>query len=193
MKPEQKADRMPPLAPGALSEDQRRALSEFSDARGRPVRGPFVPLLRSPQLLTRARAMGDYLRFHTPLRPSLRELAILITARKWSQPYEWNAHYQIAMEQGLSAQIGDAVGSGCRPDGMSEDEQIVFDFCTELLDNCNVSDETYDRARSRFGEAVLVDMIGLAGYYTFLAMVLNVARTPLPPDAAHLLPARESI
>lgn len=181
-------DRMPPLAPGTLSEEQRRAVAEFADVRGYGVRGPFVPLLRSPELLARTRAMGDYLRFQAPLRPELRELAILLTARKWSQPWEWNAHYPIAIEQGLSRQVADAIGRGRRPDPMTADEAAVHDFCAELLDRGGVTDDTYHRVRARFGEAVLVDVTGLVGYYTLLAMILNVARTPLPADAAHALP-----
>jgi 4-carboxymuconolactone decarboxylase len=183
---------MPAPAASSLSDDQKRALSDFAEARGYTARGPFIPLLRSPRLLTATRAMGDYLRFHIPLRPSLRELAILLSARKWSQPFEWNSHYAIALEHGLSAEVADAIGKGRRPDVLSADEEIIYNFCTELLEYCGVGDETYDLAKSRFGEAVIVDIVGLVGYYTFLAMMLNVARTPVPPDAAHPLPPRES-
>jgi 4-carboxymuconolactone decarboxylase len=190
MEPEQPPDRMPLPAASSLSGDQKRALSEFADVRGYAARGPFIPLLRSPRLLTAVRAMGDYLRFHIPLRPSLRELAILVAARKWSQPFEWNSHYAIALEHGLSAEVADAIGKGRRPNGLSADEQIVYDFCTELLDHGGVGDGTYELARSRFGEAVIVDLVGLVGYYTLLAMMLNVARTPLPADAKHQLPER---
>jgi 4-carboxymuconolactone decarboxylase len=182
---------MPAPVASSLSDDQKRALSEFAEARGYAARGPFIPLLRSPRLLTATRAIGDYLRFHTPLRPSLRELAILVAARKWSQPFEWNSHYAIALEQGLSAEVADAIGNGRRPQRLSADEQIVYDFCTELLEHCSVRDEIYERARSRFGEAIVVDIVGLVGYYTFLAMMLNVARTPVPADAKHPLPSRE--
>lgn len=182
---------MPPLAPEALSDEQRRTLADFSDVRGYAVRGPFVPLLRSPELLARTRAMGDYLRFDAPVRPDLRELAILLTARKWSQSYEWNAHYPIALAQGLPPHVADAIGRGLRPDPMSADEAAVYEFCAELLERGEVADDTYTRTRARFGEAVLVDLIGLVGYYTLLAMVLNVARTPLPADARHVLPPRD--
>lgn len=184
-------DRMPPIE--TLSEPQQRAVAEFLDMRGWAVRGPFVPLLRSPELLTRVRALGDYLRFQTPLPAPLRELAILMTARKWSQPYEWNAHYAIAREQGLPAAVCDAIGRGAAPEDLSADQRAVFAFCRELLEQCAVEDATYDDARACLGESMLVDLIGLVGYYTLLAMVLNVARTPLPPDAAHQLPARQSL
>jgi 4-carboxymuconolactone decarboxylase len=183
---------MPAPTADALSDEQTRALSEFMHARGYPARGPFVPLIRSPELLTRARKMGDYLRFRSPLRPNLRELAILITARKWSQPWQWAAHYTLAMESGVSPRVADAVGHGRRPRGMSRDEQAVYAFCTEMLDRGEVADSTYEAARSNFGEAMLVDLVGLVGYYTLLAMILNVARTPVPPDAPHVLPAHPS-
>ena len=180
--------RLPPLPGDALTEAQERAAQEFSDARGYDLRGPFIGLLRSPELLTRIRAVGDYLRFSAPLPGHLRELAILITARHWSQPYEWNAHYSMAIAHGLARDLADAVGRGQRPDRMSPDEALVYQFCIELLPHGGVTDETYRQVESRFGESVVIDTIGLVGYYTLLALVLNVARTPVPSDAPHPLP-----
>jgi 4-carboxymuconolactone decarboxylase len=66
---------------------------------------------------------------------------------------------------------------------MAEDEEIAYDFCTELDSNHSVSDATYARALAKFGEQGIVDMVSLHGYYTMIAMVLNTARTPLPPGA----------
>lgn len=172
-----------------MTQAQKHARAEFRRLRGWEVRGPFVPLLRSPELLSRTRALGDYLRFQSPLAPALRELVILITARRWSQPYEWEVHYTLAVREGLSPSICDALAQGVAPKGLSEDEQAIYDFCAELLERGAVGDATYERARARFDEATIVDVIGLVGYYTLLAMVLNVARTPLPDDVQHVLPA----
>jgi 4-carboxymuconolactone decarboxylase len=172
-----------------LTEAQAGALAEFAAVRGYPARGPFLPLLHRPALLSRARALGDYLRFDASLPPDGRELAILMTARRFSQPYEWNAHYELALAAGLPATVCDALGLGQRPTGLSADNQVLFDFCSELLANCDVSDGTYQSACARYGEAVLVDLVALVGYYTLMAMILNVSRTPLPLDATHLLPA----
>ena len=33
-----------------------------------------------------------------------------------------------------------------------------------------------------FGERGVIDLTGLCGYYSFLAMMMNVARTPAPAD-----------
>jgi 4-carboxymuconolactone decarboxylase len=180
-------DRMPPLAPDKLTEAQRRAIDEFKSARAADISGPFIPLLRSPEVLTRARALSDYLRFRSSLPPRLSEFVILMTARAWTQNYEWNAHEPLARRAGLSPAVIEAIAHGRRPERMADDEEILFTFCDELRRNQSVSDPTYARAVAKFGEQGVIDTIGLTGYYTMIAMVLNTARTPLPPGAVPAL------
>jgi hypothetical protein len=91
-------DRLPPIAAAQLTAAQREAVDAFKVARGTEISGPFYPLLRSPELMTRTRAMGDYLRYKSALPPRLSEFVILLTAREWTQQYEWNAHYPIALK-----------------------------------------------------------------------------------------------
>jgi 4-carboxymuconolactone decarboxylase len=67
---------------------------------------------------------------------------------------------------------------------MKDDEAIVHDFIKEIHDKKEVSDATYKRVVDRFGERGVMDLIGLTGYYTMLAMVLNVTRVALPEGAA---------
>src|SRR3954466_16244894 len=114
-------DRMPPIPADRLTDAQKKAMQEFAAARKADVSGPFWPLLRSPEVMNRARAMGDYLRFASVLPPRLSEFAIIITARRWTQNYEWDAHNGIALQAGLSADIVKAVADGRRPDRMAED------------------------------------------------------------------------
>jgi 4-carboxymuconolactone decarboxylase len=180
-------DRMPPIAADELTDAQRKAIDEFRAARSADISGPFVPLLRSPEVLSRARALSDYLRFRSALPPRLSEFVILITARAWTQNYEWNAHAPLARQAGVSATVINAMADGRRPEGMTEDEDILFTFCDELRRTQSVSDPTYARAVARFGERGVIDTIGLMGYYTMIAMVLNTARTPLPAGAAPAL------
>jgi 4-carboxymuconolactone decarboxylase len=131
-------------------------------------------------VMNRARAMGDYLRFNSVLPPRLSEFAILITARTWTQNYEWDAHSQLALQGGLSADIVKAVAEGRRPEKMAADEDVLYTFCDELHRNQSISDATYARAVTTFGEQGVIDILGISGYYTLLAMVLNTARTPVP-------------
>jgi len=173
-------DRMPPIPPGQQTEAQKKAVAEFTAVRKADVSGPFVPMLRSPEVMNRARAMGDYLRFNSVLPPRLSEFAILITARQWTQNYEWDAHNRLALEGGLSPDIVNAIAQGRRPDKMADDEEILYTFCDELHRNQSISDPTYTRAVAKFGEQGVIDIVGISGYYTMLAMVLNTARTPVP-------------
>ena len=179
-------DRMPPLPKEQLTEEQAQALAEFVAARGQPT-GPWNVLLRSPELMKRTRGLSDYLRFESVLPGYLREFAILMTARQWGQSYEWNAHYPLAIDEGFSADMAQAIAEGRRPDGMLEEEEILYDLVLELQRNHSVSDATYARAVERFGEQGVVETVSLVGYYTMISMILNTARTPLPADAVPAL------
>jgi 4-carboxymuconolactone decarboxylase len=135
-------------------------------------------MLRSPEVMLRAKAMGDYLRFRNVLPKRVSEMVILIAAREWTQQFEWTYHYKHAMEAGLDKGIADAIAEGRRPDAMAEDEAAAYDFSIELHHHRSVSDKTYARALTLFGERGIVDLVGITGYYSFLAMMMNVARTP---------------
>jgi len=181
-------DRLPPIPLDKMTEAQKEAAAEYKVHRGVEVNGPFIPLLRSPEVMIRTTAMGDYLRYKTALGAPLNELVILITARQWSQSYEWSVHQPIAIKAGVSPEIAQAIAEGRRPAGMSADQELVYDFCDELLHHQSVSDMTYARAVKRFREQGTIDMIGVMGYYSFLGMVLNVARTPLDAPGLPTLP-----
>jgi 4-carboxymuconolactone decarboxylase len=172
-------DRMPPIPADKLTEAQTKAIAEFKAARSVDISGPFVPLLRSPEVMNRARAMGDYLRYKSALPPRLSEFVILMTARRWTQQYEWNAHQPLALKGGLSADVVKAIADGRRPDRMADDEDAVYTLWDEVQRNQSVSDATYARAVAKVGEQGVIDVLGLTGYYTLLAMVMNTARTPL--------------
>jgi len=168
--------RLPTIPADQYTPDQKKASEEFLAVRKVPVFGPFEPMMYSPDVMTLARSMGDYLRFHSSIGNTLSELVILVTSREWSQDYEWSFHYPIALKAGISKSIADAIADGRRPAAMSADEEIVYDFTTELLRNKSVSDATFDRAEQRFGKKGAVDMTAIAGYYGLLAMQLNMAR-----------------
>jgi 4-carboxymuconolactone decarboxylase len=182
----QAQNRMPPIPDEEMTEAQKEAVEEFRAARGEPG-GPWAVILRSPELLNRLRGVSDYLRFNSSLPPRLSEFVILITAREWTQNYEWAAHHRLALEGGLSPDIAASVADGRRPEGMADDEEALYDFCTALHRDGRVSDATYARALAEFGEQGIVEMVGLSGYYTLIAMVLNTARTPLRSDATPTL------
>lgn len=178
-----KKNRMPPIPPEKMSEEQKKAAADIvSGPRGHLV-GPFIPLMRSPEFMNRLQKTGEYLRFNSALQPRLSELAILMTARHWSQDFEWHHHRVLAEKAGLSAAACDALAEGRRPAGLAADESAIYDFVDELIRTRTVSDATWERAVGLFTERGVIDLIGLHGYYSLLAMILNATHAPLPEGA----------
>jgi 4-carboxymuconolactone decarboxylase len=178
--------RLPTIPPASYTPEQTQAAADFLATRKVPVFGPFEPLMHSPQVMTQARAMGDYLRYKSAIGTTLSELVILVTAREWTQDYEWYVHQPIALKAGIKPSIVDAIAEGRRPEGMSEDEEIVYEFSTELHRTKRVSDRTFARAEKRFGKQGVVDLTGVNAYYTLLAMQLNMAEYEMPKDGKRL-------
>lgn len=184
--------RFPALTPDQMTPAQQEVVSHITSGPRHSLAGPFNAWLRSPDLADRLQRVGEYIRFKSSIPHVLNELAILVTARQWDAEFEWYAHYRIAMQAGLSPAIADAIGAGRRPEGMSADEAMVYDFCTELYAHKTVTDATFNAVKARFGDQGAVDLIGLTGYYTTVSMTLNVAGVPVPDEAdAPRLPARK--
>jgi 4-carboxymuconolactone decarboxylase len=173
-------ERMPPIPAEKMTEAQKKATAEFAAVRNAAPTGPFAVLLRVPELMDLSFKWRQHVQARSALDQRLTELAILVTARHWTQQYEWNAHAPAALKAGLAPEIVAAISEGRRPDRMADDETVLYELLTELQDNHAVSDATYNRALAKFGEPGIVEAASLAGYYSMLAMVMNTARTSLP-------------
>jgi 4-carboxymuconolactone decarboxylase len=181
-------DRLGPIAPDDMTPAQRAAAQAIIDGPRGAVYGPFVPLLRSPELMEYAQRMGEYLRYRSAIGVRLSELAILVTARQWNQNVVWAIHAPIAAQVGVPPDVINAIARRERPEGMLVDEAVVHDFCVEMHERKSVSDRVYADALALFGEQGVVDLMGVNGYYTFLAMVMNTARTAVPASGAEPMP-----
>lgn len=171
-------ERMPALKMEEMDDAQKAAAQELINGPRGAVFGPFIPLMRSPELMNRLQKVGEYLRYHSALETRINEWVMLIVSRQWTQQFEWCMHYPLALKAGVRQEVLDALAQGRRPSAMSEDEAIAYDLCDELARTHGVSDETYRRAVEAFGERGVIDMVSLAGYFTTVSMVMNVARTP---------------
>ena len=125
-------DRLPPIPTGHLTPAQQQSVEEFARVRGTAPFGPFIPLLRSPEVMVRVSALGDHLRYKSSLPPRLSEFIILLVARQWTQQYQWFTHESVALEAGLRQAIVAAVAEGRRPEAMADDEDIIYSLCDEL-------------------------------------------------------------
>jgi 4-carboxymuconolactone decarboxylase len=175
--------RFPDLKREQMTDAQKRVYDAIVSGPRGSVYGPFGPLLRSPELADRVQRLGEYLRFNTSLPARLNEFAIIINARFWESKYEWYVHMPLAVKGGLAQSIADDLAQNRRPSNMKPDEELVYDFCTTLHRQHFVDDALFKRATATLGEAGVMDLIGVSGYYTLVSMVLNVAEVPIPPDA----------
>lgn len=146
------------------------------------LKGPFNALLFSPAFGEAVQRLGAVVRFENSLPAPLRELAILTVAAQWQAQYEWWAHAKIARQEGLDEGIIAALKAGHLPDFKQPAEAVVYHFAWELLNQQQVSDQGYEAAVELLGEAGVVELVILLGYYTLVAMSLNVFKVPLPED-----------
>ena len=164
-----------------MSPAQRQAAALVEQGPRGAVRGPFAVLLHSPGGFTAAQQLGAYLRFESEMPATLRELAVLATARHWRQDYEWRAHARIALDVGVPQATIDAVLDDRETGEFAPDEAAVLAFCRQLHRTQQVDDQTYQRAQDLLGPAGVIDLCMVCGYYALLAMAMNATRNPLPP------------
>ncbi|MFB6156382.1 MAG: carboxymuconolactone decarboxylase family protein [Haloferacaceae archaeon] len=152
--------------------DGRRHYDEIEESRGRVV-GPFAVLLNSPEVAGRVGRLGAYVRYESDLPDAVRELAIITTARELDCAVEWAIHEPIAREAGVSDAAVDAVATRGSADGLDDTERMVVEYARQLFRDHAVTDETFARARERFGVTGLTELTATLGYYNMLACVLN--------------------
>ena len=178
-------ERLGAIPPDKMTPAQKQAVEEFTKTRRN---GPFgfwwgylrVPEVMIPFLEIQTHIHGVMETEKGALGEKLTHFAMLIAAREWTQNVIWDLHDKNAVKAGLKPETLSALAAGRRPP-MSEDEAIVYDFCIELQRNRSVSDETYARMQSRFGERGVAEATLIQGEYTIMSMFMNVARTPLDP------------
>ena len=181
------ADRMPPLAMDSLNEKQRKAAEELIHGPRGGVKGPFIPLLRSPDLVDRLGKVGEYLRFGSSLQPKISEFVMLIVSREWTNQFEWAVHAPLALKNGIKQEVVDALAEGRRPKGMAAEEEMAYELCEELSRTKSVCETTYRQAVETFGEIGVIDIATVYGYFVTVCAIMNLAHTP-PPAGTRIAP-----
>ena len=176
------APRLPVLDVASLTGEQQALVDAISSGpRGRfSNSGPFAVYLHAPGFGHLAQQLGGYVRLGTSVPPRLSELAILCTARFWQAQYEWVAHAAIAAKQGVKPATIRDLQAGRTPTSAPRDEMAIYAFVRELYATRRVSDATYKRVHKLLGDAGMVELVGILGYYAMVSMILNVFRMPVP-------------
>jgi 4-carboxymuconolactone decarboxylase len=174
--------RLPPIPDDQLTPAQVALMESIrSGPRGRlKMTGPFFCFLHSPEYGELAQKLGAYVRLGTSIPPRLSEFAILATAQAWKSQYEWAAHAGIAEQKGVKPETIRDLQAGRLPKKAPKDEQALFAFVQELYRDKRVSNPTYKKMQAILGDAGMVELVGLLGYYGLVAMTLDVFRMPVP-------------
>lgn len=162
------------LAEADLTPEQRAVVDAIVAGPRGEFGGPFSTLIRSPELADRVQALGETIRYRSSLPATCRELAVLAVAARWGAAYERQVHGRLALEAGVEPTALEAIDAGRDPE-LPAGEHAAYAFVRELVDTGRVSNEAFAAAHEAFGDEGVVDLLGLAGYYTLLAFVLNVA------------------
>jgi 4-carboxymuconolactone decarboxylase len=181
-------ERLPLLPESAMNDAQKKATAALIAGPRKAVFGPFIPLMRSPELLDRLQRVGEYLRFQSAVPPKLGEFATLIVARHSSNQFEWATHHPLAMKAGVSRETIDALEARVRPGAMADDEAIVHDLVSQLLATHRVDDANYARALTLLGEQGVVDLVAIVGYFGLVNAIMNVSGTLPPANGVRALP-----
>jgi 4-carboxymuconolactone decarboxylase len=178
--PAKTQERMPRIPADQMTDAQKKVTAVFAAGRADVLDGPWLTFIHSPELMARTLGLSDYIRHNSAVEPRVTELVVLVVAREWTQQFEWVIHYNNALKAGLKREIADAIAEGRRPDAMAEDEATAYAVTTEILRIKQVSDATWNAAVAKFGEQGTVDLLATVGYFNYLSVVMNAARTAPP-------------
>ena len=188
--------RLPHLCYDDLDPAGRRVWDEITGSRGDPVIddqgtliGPFNAYVTAPEVGRYLSALGQAVRFGAVLPPRLSELAIITVAARWRAEFEWWAHARTAAGHGICAAVIDAIAAGREPAVAVPDERVVHAVARQLAATGRLEPEAFEAGRALFGDAGMVHLVALCGYYTTVSFVLNAFEVPLPAGAEPTWPA----
>ena len=182
--------RIPDVRREELGPEGQRLWDSIVNGRGDQVvtadgalAGPFNAFVTAPGAGRRLSALGATLRFGTSIERRLSEVAIITVGARWRAEFEWWAHAPMAREHGVAGAVVDAIGRGEDPPFEADDERAVYAVARQLSDSGRLDRETYGAAHRFLGDAGMVELVSLCGYYTLVSFLLNAFAVPLPPDA----------
>jgi 4-carboxymuconolactone decarboxylase len=143
------------------------------------LRGPIGMLMNSPVLAEAMFDVRNRVRYGSAKNQRLTELTIITTAREVDNQYIYTAHEPAARRNGLEQEIIDIVRFRERLDdsieisGFGEEERIIIQITREAINEEKVSSETFAKAIEVFGNEGVMDLVGLIGYYNFMAITIR--------------------
>ena len=189
--------RLSPLTPAEMTPEQHDLYDGITASRAGALDllhedgslvGPFNAFVHAPKLGRKLSSLGASLRFMTSIERRLTEVAICTVGAHWQSEFEFWAHAPMAIEHGVSESAVAALRAGETPTFELDDERVVHAVTSQLLLHRRVDDETFAAAEGLLGEAGMVELAALVGYYCLISMTLNLFEVPLPGDETPIWP-----
>jgi 4-carboxymuconolactone decarboxylase len=174
--------RIPLASPETLTPEQRPVYDRIVAGPRKRVVGPLLAALHNPELANRWQQLGELLRYQTSLGPQVSELAILVTARRWNTPLEWQVHAEASRKAGVPEAVVEAIRGSSAPEFEDAELAAVYEYARQLQEHGQVSASTYQDVLERLGIAGIVELTAVIGYYTMVAMTLNAHQILRPED-----------
>lgn len=150
--------------------------------------GPNGILLYSPRVADTDLRKNDYLRFDSHIGRRTYEIAVLVTAREWSQQFEWAAHEPAALKAGVEPTIIDVIKHRRPLTGLPPKDAVVIQLGREIYGRRSAQSSTFADALKLHGAADLIDIVSTMGTYSSIALLLNALDQQPAPGQQALLP-----
>lgn len=171
--------RLPDIDATKLAPEQRAIYDRMMRERGH-MRGPFAVWLRNAELCQSTLKLQEMFASQVKLERRLLELMILVAARQSTAQYAWFIHEPYALKFGIAPEIVQAIRERRTPDFVRDDERLVYDITTELNTTRTLSEASYQRGMTMFGEQAMVELVSAIGFYSMVAMTLNAFAVSVP-------------
>ena len=181
--PESK-NRLPLIQPTNMDEATRRVFLDLAGNNSeRPLSGFLGLALYNPSFAQALRMLNRSVVREGTTGNRAYEAAVL-TATRESQfsESEWAGHAASALRAGLAQTTIDVIRDGRELNGVPEEDAIVIRFGRELFRNKRVSAEAFSKVKSKFGPRGTVELIGIMGDYSLVALLLKAVDQHLPED-----------
>ncbi len=170
--------RLPYIDRDDLPEDKQTIFDHIAERRGDPDSGGALPnsfglLLNSPDAAEAVGALGEYVRWGSPLDPAAREIAILAAAMEMGSDYVWKHHEPVARRVGVRDATIEAIRSGRAPMGLPAKEGVFAQAAREIVRDGTLTDRTFQAIHHLLGAELTVDLVVAVTYYVMLARALG--------------------
>lgn len=175
------APRITPLEEREFTEAQREMLGSYAARPGQTLQ-LFRVCVRAPEMCRAWLPASRY--FATsPLSVRDRELVILRTCWLCKNEYTWGNHVAAAKRAGLTDEDILRITKGPQATGWNRADAVLLQAADDLHSDQFIQEPTWKALATRYSERELMDLIFIAGQYTFVSMWARSVGFPQEPGA----------